>query len=238
MCSRCSPVRLLESEQAASLPPVIGGISAALMPGQDSIQELFTWSSISKDQLHHKIWVGSNEGGKPSYKTPSKEVGRGRLPAGQLCGHHITPSSLLRWKKKKNRKIQVRHLFALNPAVFPPHVSRSKASRPQCSPPAPPPTDKSHLQARDPRGHRCPCRSPASCQTDDTARPKAFPSATSLALAGDVFSAALVLALPFCKAIGGRFYRKNLQGMYGQWLLNNIFSIMFPKARVKKIINK
>lgn len=93
-----------------------------------------------------------------------------------------------------------------------------------------------------PASQRSP-RAPVSLQvssivpetTDDTARPKAFPLATSLALAGDVFSAALVLALPFCKATGGRFYQKNLQGMYGQWLLNNIFSIMFPKAHVKKI---
>lgn len=136
----------------------------------------------------------------------------------------------------KKRKIQVRHLFALDPAVFPPQQSCSESFEAAMFSP------RSTARRQEPPASQRSPRAPVSLQvssivpetTDDTARPKAFPLATSLALAGDVFSAALVLALPFCKAIGGRFYQKNLQGMYGQWLLNNIFSIMFPKAHVKK----
>lgn len=41
-----------------------------------------------------------------------------------------------------------------------------------------------------------------------------------------------VFNLPFSKAIGRGFYQRNLQGMDGQWILNNVFGIMFPKAHV------
>lgn len=57
---------------------------------------------------------------------------------------------------------------------------------------------------------------------------------TSPTLAGNIFAAPLVLFLSPKQQAAAFIKQKNLQGMCGQWLLNNIFSIVFPRAHVNK----